>query len=149
MEPWHASLPDSSPEQARGRAALLDILSEMRRAHFTTDVALLLAHDADPLLVVCEGEIKASSRAEMVARFTDNFRGATYQEWDYVEQPIIRMSDDASIAWAISRVRVRRTIRRPGDTEDEQRFIYAGVDTYERRGESWVHTANVSTFAEE
>ena len=149
MDRMHVSHPVSSPEQSPGLVALLDILAEMRRAHFATDVELLLAHDADPLLVVREGEIKPCSRAEMVTRFTNSFRGAAYHEWDYVEQPIIRLAEDASIAWVISRVRVRRTVRLPEHTTEEERFVYAGLDTFEWRAGSWVHTVNVSTFAEE
>ncbi len=35
--------------------------------------------------------------------------GATYYEWDDVEEPIVRVSNDGSMAWMITRVRVRRT----------------------------------------
>lgn len=148
VDPLRSSAPSDTPRQAQARAALLDILADGRRAHFATDAQLMMAHDAEHVLVVREGEISATSRAETLPRAIENFRGATYQEWDYIEQPIIRIADDASIAWVISRVRVRRTVRMPDGSEEAEQFIYAGLDTFEPRDGVWVRTANVSTFAE-
>jgi hypothetical protein len=136
------------PQRWRARAALLRILTEAREAHFATDAARLLAHDADPTLWVREGEIRPMTHAASLARFTEDFKGATYQEWDYVETPNVRLSDDASLAWVINRVRVRRTKARPDGSVEEQRFVYAGIDTYEMREGAWARTANVSTFTE-
>ena len=83
------------PQRWRARAALLQIVAEARLAHFATDAAMLLAHDADPTLWVRDGEIRPMTHAESLARFTEDFQGATYQEWDYMETPIVRLSDDA------------------------------------------------------
>jgi hypothetical protein len=80
--------------------------------------------------------------------FTRYFQGATYYEWDDMEPPIIRISDDASMAWMIVRTQVRRTTRtEESDEERETSFVYAGIMTYEKRDGRWVRVANVSTFA--
>jgi hypothetical protein len=147
VDPLHSSLPIDTPQQAQARAALLAILADGRRAHFATDAELMVAHDAEHVLAVREGHISTTTRAETLARAAENFRGATYQEWDYVNEPIVRIADDGSIAWVISRVRVRRTVRLPDGAEEAEAFIYAGLDTFEPRDGAWVRTANVSTFA--
>jgi len=46
----------------------------------------------------------------------------------------------------ITRVRVRRMQKEATAGEREQRFIYAGIMTYEKRDGKWVRVANVSTF---
>jgi hypothetical protein len=41
--------------------------------------------------------------------FEQYFENATYYEWDDLESPIIQVSQDSSIAWMITRIKVRRT----------------------------------------
>lgn len=134
--------------RAQARAELAQIVTQMREAHFATDAAQLLAHDADLVVWVREGAIHEVSHAESLADFTEDMRDASYQEWDYQEEPIIRIAADASLAWVISRVKVRRMKQRGGAEPVEERFLYAGIDTYERRDGRWTRIANVSTFAE-
>ncbi|MCA1574570.1 MAG: hypothetical protein LC770_08550 [Acidobacteria bacterium] len=95
---------------------------------------------------VSEGKIHRSSRAEERKRFAEYFRGAKYYEWDDVKEPIIRVSQDGSIARVITRVGVRRLQKEATGGEREQKFIYAGIMTYEKKDGKWVRLANVSTF---
>ena len=149
-QPEPAGTSDSAHlELERERATLLRLHAQERQAHFATDVAPLLAHDDDAPLYVRDGTVRRVSRDEQV-RFTESFQGATYHEWDDLEPPIVRVADDGSLGWVISRVKVRRTKRSPEQGSDEAvgelRFVYAGIATYERRDGQWVRTANVATF---
>ena len=138
--------PSVSIEQEK--AALLEIHAQDRRAHFGTDVDLLLAYSADQFISVSNGEIHTSTPPERKAFFTDYFAGATYHEWDDLEPPIVRISGDASMAWMIVRTKVRRNTRLEGSDETrETNFVYAGIMTYEKQDGKWVRVANVSTFA--
>ena len=128
------------------RAALLEVHKTDRRAHFETDVELLLKHSAEEFIYVGNGKISRSTRAEMKAEFEDYFRDAKYYEWDDLEPPIVRISDDASMAWMIVRNKVRRTQKLPSGEAKERAFVYAGIMTYEKRQGKWVRIANVSTF---
>ena len=131
----------------RERAALLAIHAQDRQAHFATDVALLLAAQGEDFITVANGAIARVTRAETAAHFSAYFAGATYQEWDDLEPPILDIADDASRAWMIVRTRVRRTQTLPDGTVQARAFIYAGIMTYARQDGRWVRTANVSTFA--
>ena len=128
------------------RAALLEVHKTDRRAHFETDVELLLKHSAEEFIYVGNGKISRSTRAEMKASFEDYFRNAKYYEWDDLEPPIVRISDDASMAWMIVRNKVRRTQKLDSGEVKERAFVYAGIMTYEKRQGKWVRIANVSTF---
>jgi hypothetical protein len=77
--------------------------------------------------------------------FTEYFRDAKYYEWDDVEEPIVRVSNDASMAWMITRTKVRRVQKNADGAEKEAKFVYAGIMTYEKRDGRWVRAANVST----
>ena len=128
------------------RAELLRLHKASREAHFKTDVELLLGNSPEETISVSRGKISRPSKAERRKMFAEYFRGAKYYEWDDLEEPIIRVSQDASMAWMITRIRVRRVQRDATGAEREEKFVYAGITTYEKRDGRWVRAANVSTF---
>lgn len=130
----------------REKAELLEIHKGDRRAHFSTDVELLLSRSSDDFITVSEGKVYRVKRAESKAMFDEYFRDATYHEWDDLEPPIVRVSNDASMAWMIVRTKVRRTQKTSTGQEKEESFVYAGIMTYERRDGKWRRVANVTTL---
>jgi hypothetical protein len=129
----------------KGKAELLRIHKSDREAHFKTDVDRLLENSPEEFISVGRGKINRSSKDDARKMFTGYFRDAKYHEWDDVEEPIIRISNDASMAWMITRTRVRRVQKKANGTEQEEKFVYAGIATYEKRDGHWVRVANVST----
>lgn len=124
---------------------LLKVHKVDREAHFKTDVDLLLQHSAEEFISVNSGKISKSSRTELKQIFEEYFENAKYYEWDDLETPIIRISNDASMAWMIVRIKVKRTQLKSNENKDRE-FIYAGIMTYEKQHNKWVRIANVSTF---
>jgi hypothetical protein len=135
-----------SPNLEKEKAELLRLHKSDREAHFKTDVEALLENSPEEFITVGRGKINRSSKADTRKMFTGYFRDANYFEWDDVEEPIIRVSNDASMAWMITRTRVRRVQKNADGTEKEEKFVYAGIMTYEKREGRWVRVANVSTM---
>jgi hypothetical protein len=123
------------------KAALLAMHAAVRQAHFNTDPDGVTKHDADEWLNVRDGAITVHRREGELRRFTEYFANAVYEEWDDVEPPIVKVADDASIAWMIVHVRVRRT-----QHDELIDFDYAGIETYERREGEWMKTTETGTF---
>jgi hypothetical protein len=130
------------------KAELLRLHKTEREAHFKTDVELLLSHQAEDFVSVNNGKIRTEKKQQSREFFQKYFENAKYFEWDDMEPPIIRISKDASMAWVIVRVKVRRTQKDAAGTEDETKFIYAGIMTYEKQNNKWMAISNVSTFEE-
>lgn len=128
------------------KAELLRLHKSARDAHFKTDVELLLENSPEEMISVSRGKVNRSGKAAGRKMFAEYFRGAKYYEWDDVEEPIVRVSKDASMAWMITRIRVRRVQRDAAGVEQEEKFVYAGIMTYEKRDGRWMRVANVSTF---
>ena len=135
-----------SADLEKEKAELLRLHKSGREAHFKTDVDLLLENSPEEMISVSRGKINRSSMADTRKRFMEYFRDAKYYEWDDVEEPIIRISNDASMAWMITRTKVRRVQKNADGAEKEEKFVYAGIMTYEKRDGRWVRVANVSTF---
>jgi hypothetical protein len=125
---------------------LLRIHESDRRAHFETSAKRIMEHATDEFISVSSGRVQRTTRAENLKFFEEYFKGAKYYEWDDLEPPIVRVSNDASMAWMIVRTRVRRLQTLSGDETTQRRFVYAGIMVYEKKGGQWVRVANVSTF---
>ena len=126
---------------------LLKIHKQDREAHFRTDVELLLSHHpAEGFISVTQGKISRRDKAAGRQRYETYFKQAKYYEWDDLEPPIIRVSKDGTLAWMITRLKVRRTQKDSSGAEQEQKFVYAGITTFEKKEGKWIRTANVSTL---
>jgi len=126
---------------------LLELHRKDRRAHFENNAQLALSDQVDHgFISVRNGAITRRKKSDFQKSLEGYFKNAKYYEWDDLEPPIIRISDDGSMAWMIVRVRVRRTQPNPSGKDVEERFIYAGITTYEKRDGKWLKAANVSTF---
>jgi hypothetical protein len=125
---------------------LLRIHESDRRAHFETSAKRIMEHATDEFISVSGGRVRRTTRAEDLRFFEEYFKGAKYYEWDDLQPPIVRVSNDASMAWMIVRTRVRRVQTQSGGEAMERRFVYAGIMVYEKNGGRWGRVANVSTF---
>jgi hypothetical protein len=105
-----------------------------------------MAHQGDPFVTVSHGRVDEVTRDQVREHFTQYFAGATYHEYADLEPPRVELSADATLAWIISRTRVRRTTRHPDGDTIELQFVYAGFMGYARRAGRWQRIANVSTF---
>lgn len=148
MTLWACQPPRPGASTREGELqALRAILESDRRAHLETDARRLVSNLADTLVDVADGEIVHKLRADVEESFAAYFEGAEYHAWDDMAPPIVRMSDDLSMAWVARQVRVER------DEPDGQggmrrtRFVAAWIATYEKRAGAWKMTAVASTFA--
>ncbi len=135
-----------SADLEKEKAELLRLHKSDREAHFKTDVDALLENSPEEMISVSRGKISKPSKEDARKMFTGYFRDAKYYEWDDVEEPIIRISNDGSMAWMVTRTKVRRVQKKTDGAEQEEKFVYAGIMTYEKRDGRWVRVANVSTF---
>lgn len=128
------------------KAELLRNHRAAREAHFKADADLLLERAPEVFISVSRGKVSKSARAAVRKMFEEYFRGAKYFEWDDLEEPIVRVSKDGSMAWMITRIKVRRVQKDASGKEQEEKFVYAGIMTYEKLEGKWRQVANVSTF---
>jgi hypothetical protein len=108
------------------KAELLRLHKSDREAHFKTDVDGLLEHAPEEFIAVSRGKISRSSKADTRKFFTGYFRDAKYYEWDDLEEPIVRISNDGSMAWMIVRTGIRRVQKNAAGEEKEEKAVYAG-----------------------
>lgn len=138
-----ATRPATVPTRAELEQSLLAVHHRGREGHLQTNIDMLQESSGEQMLSASRGRITRFTPADERARFTAYFEGAKYELWDDLEPPVVRVSNDGSMGWILTRIRSKRT--KAGKTEE---FVYAGIWTYERVGGKWVRVANVSTFEE-
>ena len=143
---FNAAQPQSKVDLEKEKAELLRLHKSDREAHFKTDVDLLQERSPEEFIAVSDGKIHRTQKSDVRKQFAEYFKGAKYYEWDDLEEPVIRISKDGGMAWMITRVRVRRIQKDAAGKEREEKFVYAGIMTYEKQGGNWMRVANVSTF---
>ena len=70
----------------------------------------------------------------------------TFTGYRDLHEPIIGLSKDGTIAWAILQVKVEGNRKTDEGTERNLDFTCAYFTLYERQGDKWMRLTDVSTF---
>lgn len=124
---------------------LLELHKQGRVAHFNRDAKLLVSTFADDFTDIRNGKINKPSRETSLARFQNYLNNSTFIEWDDIAPPVIRVSDDATLAYVLVHKKVRLLAKTENGTEIEETEIFAWIATYRKIKGEWRLTAIVST----
>ena len=79
------------------------LLDQSRKAHFEGDPDLLVSNSADSIISVNAGKVSISTPAKVKESMSDYLKNTHFIKWDDEMEPIIRFSEDKSMAYAIVR----------------------------------------------
>lgn len=130
---------------AADRAALLRLHELQREAHLSKRAPLLTQVFADTFRDVARGRVAMPSREESTARMQAYLDRSTFQAWDDIAPPIIRVSGDGSMAYVIVQKRVILTTPDSIGRAVVEHTEFAWLETYEKTGGEWRLTAVAST----
>ncbi len=124
---------------------LLESSEIQRKAHMTNDAELLVSQIADTMLMVSRDNITKSSNEEIKARFENYFNQVEYMKWDDLEEPIIKISDDGSLA----KMYLKKIILLRGKNEKDEwekgATVFAWTATHKKINGQWKIISNTST----
>jgi hypothetical protein len=127
------------------RAELLRIHEVSRAAHLEKDAAQIAALISDDFLNISDGEIQHWTQEDVVARLQPYLDRSTFQAWDDIEEPVIRISQDGTMAYVVILKHVRLTeVDELGETV-EGHTVFAWTETYEKHDGQWRLTTVTST----
>lgn len=124
---------------------LLQIQQRERVAHFGKDAGLLVSVFADDFINIDAGKISRPAREESRKRLQAYFDRSEFLEWDDISPPIVRVSQDASMAYVIVHKRVRLKAKNEKGELEEGTTIFAWTENYEKQNGQWKLTAVTST----
>lgn len=134
-----------APDLEQDRAELLRLHDEARTAHLEKRADLMVASFDDSLRSVARGEVTIASPEANRTRMQAYFDRSTFQAWDDIEPPYLRISPDGRMAWKIVRKRVRLTAPDSTGRPVAEDVVYAWVEIYEKPQDRWILKAVAST----
>jgi hypothetical protein len=87
---------------------------------------------ADSVRFVAAGKVTVISPEENRARLQAYFDRSTFQAWDDIAPPVLRISPDGRMAYKIVRKRVKLTAPDSGGRPVAEDVVYAWIEMYER-----------------
>jgi hypothetical protein len=99
----------------------------------------------ESLMQVSRGAVSVQSRAENEERFRAYFGRSTFQEWDDIAPPLIRISADGRMAYVVVQKRVRLTAPDSAGVPRPEHVVFAWVEIYEKRDGKWTLSLVAST----
>ncbi|MDF1696267.1 MAG: hypothetical protein P1U56_10560 [Saprospiraceae bacterium] len=83
------------------KQAILKLHHLQREVHFNKDSIQFADLLSENYISVNRGNISHPTHAELVSRYHNYFSSVEFVSWDDVSEPIIRLSDDAKLAYTI------------------------------------------------
>ena len=130
------------------RKVLTQLLEQERTAHFENDVDLFVSEFADTSISVRRGVVKPQTPAEAKKRIETYFNSVEFIHWDDVAPPIIDISDDGSLAYAIVQKNVVLTYKDTLGVPLTDTTHYAWITIYKKLAGEWKMVCNASTQQE-
>lgn len=117
--------------------ALLKLHNNQRDFHFKKDSIAFANQLSEHFISVNRGDITTPSKQETTSRYHDYFSSVEFVKWDDVSEPIIKFSDDGSMAYTIVDKIVTVSYKDSiGNTlEDETHFAWTAI--YKKHGDEW------------
>ena len=134
------------PDLDRLKAEILDLHAAFINAHLDADVEALLENQADQLTFVAHGDVEVRTVEATRALLAGYLQDTVFTEYRDVQQPIVGVSADGSLGWSIVQVKVAGTRHQGDGSRRELDFTCAWLTLYQRQGNRWMRTAEVSTF---
>jgi hypothetical protein len=140
--------PADSSARAVDRAELLRLHEQARSAHLQRRADLLAANWADTIFSLSQGGVSIGTkenRARSQAGFQEYLTASTFQAWDDIVSPRIRISPDGQMAYVVVQKRVHLTAKDSTGAVVPERTRFAWLSVYEKQEGEWRLSAIAST----
>lgn len=133
------------PDFEKESQAIRQLQVEQRQNHFEKNTKEFIAQHSDDLISIDRGAVRQPSRDSMFQMFDAYFKSVSFIIWDDKKPPVIRFSDDASVAYvAVEKLVVLDSKSAAGATVRDTAH-YAWMSVYKKIDGVWKLDAIAST----
>ncbi|MDT0552707.1 hypothetical protein [Urechidicola vernalis] len=124
---------------------ILQLHNAQRGYHFDKDSISFANQLSENFVSVNRGIISKPKKSETIARYNSYFSSVEFVKWDDVTKPIIKFSENGTLAYTIVDKIVKVAYKdQTGKTiEDETHFAWTAI--YKKYGNEWKIDAVIST----
>ena len=135
----------TSAVQSESVNELLRLHYQDRAAHFNKDAGHIYSQFADEYFSLANGRLRSPNREAGQKGMQAYFDASTFLEWDDIDPPVIRVSDDGSMAYVLVHKKVRLIEKDEAGKPREETEIFAWTTTYRKLAGKWKITSVTST----
>jgi hypothetical protein len=117
-------------------------------AHWEKDIDFFVRDIDEHYFSVNNGEIRYPSKEEITRQFNNYLNNTTFYKYEDMQDPIVVIADDGSLAYTLVRVKISGERKLEADSIREFGFVCAWITLYKREGEKWIRMGEVSNFGE-
>jgi hypothetical protein len=121
------------------------LLEQSRKAHFEGDIDLFVSDIADSLISVNAGRVSITTASKMKSGMGDYIQNTQFIKWDDEMEPIIRFSNDKSMAYAIVKKLVIIKDKNAAASVPADTSRFAWISVYRKTDNQWKMESIVST----
>ena len=121
----------------KAREEIMRIHQLQREYHFQKDSIAFANQLSDNFISVNRGNISFPSKEETISRYNRYFSSVEFVKWDDVSEPIIRFSDDGSLAYAVVDKQVILTYKDEQGEPVEDTTHFAWTTIYRKYDDQW------------
>jgi hypothetical protein len=119
------------------KEAILKLHHAQRDYHFNKDSIAFANQLSDDFISVNKGEISSPKKNETITRYHGYFSSVEFLKWDDVSKPVIKFSDDGSMAYTIVDKIVATTHKDNQGNLVEGQTHFAWTAIYKKHGNEW------------
>jgi ketosteroid isomerase-like protein len=127
---------------------LQQLHEQQKKAHLEKRVALLTEMFAPDFINIDSGNIDRPTKEQSRKRFQSYFDQVEFIAWKDIEDPIIRISKDGTMAYVIVHKFVHLKIPQPDGKTVESKTTFAWMEAWEKISGDWKMKAIASTESE-
>ncbi len=124
---------------------ILKLHNQQRANHFKKDSIAFANQLSNNFISVNRGKITMPKKEENIKRYHNYFSSVDFVKWDDVSEPIIRFSDDGSLAYTIVDKIVEVTYTNENGEMYNSSTHFAWTAIYKKYGDEWKTDCVTST----
>jgi hypothetical protein len=116
---------------------ILELHNLQRKYHFEKMAEEFASLMSIEYISVNKGEIKKPTKGDNIKRFSDYFNSVEFEKWDDIKPPIIRFSDDYTVAYTIVNKEVVVKYLNENKEMTKQQTEFSWVTIYKKHIDGW------------
>lgn len=132
-------------DEEQAIADIMKMHNSQRAFHFEKDSISFIEQFAHNFTSVNAGVISFPSKRETQSRYHRYFSSVDFRKWDDIQEPIVRFSDDGTIAYTIVEKLVEVVYTNEQDEVISDSTHFAWIAIYRNTADGWKIESVVST----
>jgi len=121
----------------KAKSEILALHNAQRSYHFQKDSISFANQLSESFISINRGEIKRPKREETISRYNGYFSSVEFLKWNDISEPIVRFSDDGSMAYTIVDKKVEISYQNAKGEKETELTHFAWTTIYKKHNSIW------------